>query len=126
MPEIPPEMVYYVWATLLVLCCAGSWCLTFFTLPGNWLMVETVDADGLSPVLNAKVRVVAGEQRWLREVRPHQSYLTTSDPRVHFGLGDVERIDRVLVRWPDGSEDVWEDIAPNQVIAFTYGSGRRP
>lgn len=37
--NINPELVYYLWATLLVLACAGSWCLTLFMMPGNWIMV---------------------------------------------------------------------------------------
>jgi len=32
------EILYYVWALLLVVACAGAWLTTFFTLPGNWLM----------------------------------------------------------------------------------------
>ncbi len=36
---MPPEVLYYVWATLLVIACVISWCLNFFALPGNWIVV---------------------------------------------------------------------------------------
>jgi len=33
------DILYYVWATLLVVLCAAAWVSTLFTLPGNWAMV---------------------------------------------------------------------------------------
>ena len=39
-----PEVIYYIWAVLLILACAGAWCLTLFTLPGNWLIVALAAA----------------------------------------------------------------------------------
>jgi len=37
-----PEVIYYFWATLLILACVGCWVMTLFTLPGNWVMVGLV------------------------------------------------------------------------------------
>ncbi len=39
MSYFSPEVIYYIWASLLILACCASWCLTLFTLPGNWIMV---------------------------------------------------------------------------------------
>jgi hypothetical protein len=43
-----------------------------------------------------------GGRRLVREVRAGSSYLSSEDPRVHFGLGDAMRITRLEVRLPDG------------------------
>lgn len=32
------DILYYVWAVLLVVACCGAWLTTFFALPGNWMM----------------------------------------------------------------------------------------
>ena len=39
------------------------------------------------------------------------SYLSASDPRLHFGLGTARRADRVQVRWPSGRRDTYERLA---------------
>ncbi len=39
------------------------------------------------------------------------SYLSASDPRLHFGLGAARRADRVEVRWPSGRRDTYEGLA---------------
>ena len=72
------------------------------TLPRNdtarrgrhWLLV---DAPGA-----VRVEARAGAARWVRHRIAGGSYLSASDPRFHFGLGAVERIDSLTVVYPDG------------------------
>ena len=40
-----------------------------------------------------------------RRIRTDGSYLSASDSRAHFGLGNSLKIDRIIVEWPDGSTD---------------------
>ena len=50
------------------------------------------------------------------EVSPLAVYLASNDARVHFGLGSVPSIDRILVHWPDGPvETCVEEFAGTQV-----------
>jgi hypothetical protein len=49
----------------------------------------------------AVITVTAGARRYARQCQPAGSYLSSSDPRVHFGLGKGE-VTGVTVRWPDG------------------------
>ena len=89
----------------------------------HWLIVATADEIGGGAVLNARITVAAGSRRWLREVRPHQSYQATSDPRVHFGLGAADRVDTLTVQWPDGRREQWRDIAADQIVTIERGAG---
>ena len=52
--------------------------------------------------LGARVLVQAGEQRLLREVRAGHGFCSQDPPELHFGLGDAERYDAIVIRWPDG------------------------
>jgi hypothetical protein len=89
----------------------------------HWLMVKTVGSRGVSPVLNAVITLHCGDRSFRREVRTHVSYLTTSDPRLHFGLGEIDTIDRLVVEWPDGRVEQFEGIGVNQFVTVVHGQG---
>ena len=89
----------------------------------HWLIVATEDELGLGPVLNARISVEAAGRRRLREARGQQSYLATGDPRVHFGLGGADRIERLTIRWPDGRHEQWPGMAADRVVTIRQGTG---
>jgi hypothetical protein len=76
---------------------------------GNWLAVEL---DGFEPGASVAVELADG-RRMVRNVVAGSSYLSTEDPRAHFGLGDATEIERVVVRWPGGGESEVEDVPIN-------------
>jgi hypothetical protein len=43
---------------------------------------------------------------------------------VHFGLGDAPLLERIEVRWPDGSKETWSDAQPNRIVTLTQGTGQ--
>lgn len=70
---------------------------------GHWLRVRAVDSRlGGRDAYGTMVTVVAGTQRWIRCLQPGTSYLSSNDPRLHFGLGDTVQLQRIEVTWPDG------------------------
>ena len=48
--------------------------------------------------------MLPGGRRLVREVHAGSSYLSSEDPRAHFGLGAATRVAELIVRSPDGSE----------------------
>jgi hypothetical protein len=66
---------------------------------GHWLRVRLLPAAGRAAE-SAEIIVYAGRQRWHRQATTGGSYLSASDPRIHFGLGTLTTVDRVEVRWP--------------------------
>ena len=56
-----------------------------------------------------------GSRTLVGEVRPSGSYLSSNDPRVHFGLGKAVHIDRVVVRWPSGRQEEIVDVAVDKI-----------
>jgi hypothetical protein len=79
---------------------------------GRWLEVRL---EGFHP--GAMVTAVLPDGRELiREVQAGSSYLSSEDPRCHFGLGRVERVLEVVVRWPGGEVTRLTDVAANQIL----------
>jgi hypothetical protein len=94
--------------------------------PGNWLVVRAIDPVLKRDAYGAEITVEAGKRAWRRWINPGASYQSSSDPRAHFGLGAVERIDRILIRWPDS--DRVEEFAGRDVnahLTLEKGKGTR-
>ncbi len=85
----------------------------------NWVMVRLVGTTGNRDGIGARVRVTAGGKTQMRLRVSSSGYLSQSDPRLHFGLGDATRIDRIEIRWPSGKLQTLDGQRPNQVITAT-------
>jgi hypothetical protein len=83
---------------------------------GNWLVVACRTSPGGPPAVGARVEVRVGGRVLSRDVTSSDSYLSCPDPRLHFGLGAAAVIDRLTVRWPDGSATVREKIPANRLL----------
>jgi hypothetical protein len=64
---------------------------------GHWL---DVGLERLVPGAEVEVRI--GLRVWTRWIQAGSSYLSSEDPRAHFGLGSATKVDEVQVRAPDG------------------------
>ena len=73
--------------------------------------------------LGARVTLVIGARRAVRNVATASSYLASHSPWVHFGVGEARTIDRIEVRWPDGSAEVFPGGAADRFITLRRGSG---
>ena len=79
---------------------------------GNWL---EVGLDRFAP--GTLVTAILPDGRELvRETLAGSSYLSSEDPRSHFGLGTAGSVNELVVRWPDGLETVIQDVAANQIL----------
>ncbi len=75
-----------------------------------WLTIQLVGTSQY-----ARVAVTAGGQRQVKEHHSGGSYLSSSDPRLHFGLGEATTA-TVEIRWPDGAMQTLEGVAANQIL----------
>jgi hypothetical protein len=92
---------------------------------GHGLLVRAVDPSlGGRDAYGAEITVESGGHRWVRWINPGQSYLCSSDPRAHFGLGEAERVDALRVRWPDGAAEVFAGRPADQPVTLRKGEGK--
>ena len=82
----------------------------------NWLTVTPRLAKTKAIALCARVTVTAGGRTLREDVLSSNGYLSRSDPRAHFGLGDAKKVDRVEIRWPNGSVTKRENVKVNQIL----------
>lgn len=86
---------------------------------GSWLDVELVGTALNSEAFGAQVIVEAGGQRWIREIHGLRT-VGQGPSRAHFGLGMLERADRVTVRWPDGAVTSIDGPAARRVLTAVH------
>jgi len=91
---------------------------------GHWLMVRVVVKEwGGRDAYGALITVIAQGKRWRRLANPGSSYLTSNDPRVHFGIGQATHVDSIEVQWPDGSREEFAGCKSDQFVVLTRGEG---
>jgi hypothetical protein len=89
---------------------------------GAWLTVVCEDEHGSTNPIGTVVTVkAAGRSQW-RDVAAGDSFLSTHDPRPHFGLGTVRKVDVVEVTWPDGTRSIRRDVAAGRQLRIRKGT----
>jgi hypothetical protein len=91
---------------------------------GHWLKVRCVDPKLNRDADGAEVTVVKGDLRWFRVLCSAVSYLSSNPPIALFGLGPADAVDRIEVKWPDGTREVFPGGSTDRPIELRKGSGR--
>jgi hypothetical protein len=86
------------------------------TCTGHWVAIKLVGTKSNRDGIGARIEVMAGGKRHTAERVAGSGYLSQDDGRVHFGLGDAALIDKLIVRWPSGREQVLEKVATDRVV----------
>ena len=82
----------------------------------NWLLVKVVGTRSNRDGLGTRLHLSAGGTSQWRTVDVAGSYLSSSDVRAHFGLGEITRIDRLDITWLDGTTHSVSDIPANRLL----------
>jgi hypothetical protein len=80
------------------------------TRPGHFLTVALEGTVSNHDGVGAGVVVVAGSERRVAQRVGGGSYESAGDPRLHFGLGDVRRVELLEVCWPSGRVDRYRNL----------------
>jgi len=91
----------------------------------HWLTLRLIGTKSNRDSIGAKVIVEAGGRRQTAIVRGDGSYMSHSDVRAHFGLGEVTKVSRVEIRWPSGLVQNVEALAVDQFYVVKEGAAAR-
>lgn len=69
--------------------------------------------------IGASVMLQSSSGRQIRQLMPMTGYLSSNDPLVHFGLGAADEIKSMIIRWPSGVRQVFQDLAADGLYTIT-------
>jgi enediyne biosynthesis protein E4 len=72
----------------------------------------------------AQVTVEVGSKKIVRHCHADGSFLSSSDHRVHFGLGENNKVEAVTIRWPNGLTETFPIPGIDCYITLTEGTGK--
>lgn len=86
----------------------------------NYLRVK-LNGSKMNPQgIGARVLVYAGSQMQFHEHNIYRGFMSTVDPIIHFGLGEIKHIDSMIVFWPGNRVSSKKNIGSNQEIELSF------
>ncbi len=90
----------------------------------NWIKIKLIGTKCNRTAIGARVRVVTGKHAQTDEVRSGSSVMSQSDLRLHFGLGQVQTVDLIEVKWPTTQKlERFSQVKANHILTIREGSG---
>jgi enediyne biosynthesis protein E4 len=90
----------------------------------NWIKLKLTGTRCNRTAIGARVRVVTGKHAQMDEVHSGTSVMSQSDLRLHFGLGNVETVDLIEVKWPTTQKiERFTQVKANQILTIREGEG---
>jgi len=82
----------------------------------HWMLLKLVGHNSNRDAIGAEVKLVTASGPQYATVSTASSYLSASDKRVHFGLGQESTAQRIEIRWPGGIRQTLKDIPADQIL----------
>ncbi|WP_297336776.1 VCBS repeat-containing protein [Algoriphagus sp.] len=83
-----------------------------------------LETTSLNPqAIGAEVRIFAKRKLWRQRLSTSRGFQSGTPAELVFGLGNTQKIDSILVRWPQGNLEKFEGVASNQDLTLKQGAG---
>jgi len=82
----------------------------------HWLLLKLVGHKSNRDGIGAEIKVVTAAGPQYQTVTTAGSYLSSSDKRVHFGLGGATSAQSIEIRWPSGLRQILKDVPGDQIL----------
>jgi enediyne biosynthesis protein E4 len=92
----------------------------------HWLTVQLIGTKSNRDGIGASLKLTATGFVQVEQAKGGMSYMSASDPRIHFGLGKRMKIESLEITWPSGQVDRLTNVPVDQIIAFKEGAGIVP
>ena len=85
----------------------------------NWFILKLIGTSDNQSAIGTRVKIKIDQQIQIREVKSGSGYLSQSDLRLHFGLGQAKQIDQLEIHWPNGTTQQLNRVPGNQILTVT-------
>jgi hypothetical protein len=85
----------------------------------HWITLKLVGVKSNRDGIGSQVKITTGTGDQYASATTAGSYQSSSDKRVHFGLGAAKSVKLVQIRWPSGIVQTLKDVKPDQVVTVT-------
>jgi enediyne biosynthesis protein E4 len=89
----------------------------------HYLKVILKGKAGNTDAIGAKVTAKHQGQSFYLEQMPMRGFKSTMDPRPNLGVGNLTRVDSLVVQWPDGNVSIMKDVGTDQILTFYQKDG---
>ena len=87
----------------------------------HWIILKLVGVKSNRDGLGTKVKISTSHGDQYNEATTAVGYNSSSDKRVHFGLGDATVIDKIELAWPSGVKQILTNVKADQILTVTEG-----
>jgi hypothetical protein len=92
------------------------------TSNGNhWIILKLVGTKDNRDGLGTRIKVTTSEGVQFNHATTAVGYSSSSDKRVHFGLGKAAVIDKIELSWPTGVKQVLSNVKADQILTVVEG-----
>ena len=92
----------------------------------HWLEILLIGTKSNRDGIGASLKLIAGGETHVEQAKGGMSYMSASDPRIHFGLGKRGKIDALEITWPSGAVERLKDVPVDKIVAVKEGAGIVP
>jgi hypothetical protein len=85
----------------------------------HWILLNLIGVKSNRDGLGTKIKLTTARGTQSNHATTAVGYNSSSDKRVHFGLGDAAIIDQIELRWPSGIRQILRNVKPDQVLTVT-------
>lgn len=94
------------------------------TEPQNYLRIRLNGPQGNKYGIGAKITLIQAEGQQFQEMKTVRGYLSSVEPKAHFGLGNKGKVASLRVQWPDGKAMELRQPDINQEITINYADAK--
>jgi hypothetical protein len=88
----------------------------------HWIGFRLQGTRSNRDAIGARVEIETGGRKQISEVRSGGNYISHDDMRIHFGLGEASRVDRVRIRWPNGNMEELGGFEADRFVTIREGA----
>jgi hypothetical protein len=92
----------------------------------HWLTIQLIGTKSNRDGTGASLKLTSGGFVHVEQAKGGGSYMSASDPRIHFGLGKRAKIESLEITWPSGQVDRLSNLPIDQIITVKEGTGIVP